>query len=76
MRPQGVQRPRLGPLTARGAKPHSLRLTNYRRMSAAIRWPTWKHPRVSQHGAGTVAASRLSTKSHASGYIVSAHEHF
>ncbi|WP_377828387.1 hypothetical protein ACFKHW_31955 [Bradyrhizobium lupini] len=29
VRPQEAQRPRLGPLPARGAKPHSLRLTKF-----------------------------------------------
>jgi hypothetical protein len=43
VQPQGAQRPRLGPLPARGAKPHSFRLTNYRPMSATMASQSWKN---------------------------------
>jgi hypothetical protein len=53
VRPQGAQRPRLGPLPARGAKPHSLRLTNNQPMSAAMAATHGKtHPQERQQSGG------------------------
>ncbi len=53
VRPQGAQRPRLGPLPARGAKPHSLRLKNNRHeRSAGLAGLGKTHPQERQQSGG------------------------
>jgi hypothetical protein len=50
VRPQGAQRPRLGPLPARGAKPHSVLASHERSDGAAS--PGKRHPQERQHSGG------------------------